>query len=109
MSVPISDSLFLDYLQCEYKAYLKLSGGSGVRGDFEKFQDKKNAEYRQQAREHFLTTGPTTAPSEVNSAFKDVKMQKLSVAINISISNHKYSMILDAAELASFSPSETSL
>ena len=100
MSVPISDSLFLDYLQCEYKAYLKLSGGSGVRGDFEKFQDKKNAEYRQQAREHLLTTGPTTAPSEVNSTFKDVKMQKLSVAINILISNHKYSMILDAAELA---------
>ena len=101
MSVPISDSLFLDYLQCEYKAYLKLSGESGVRGDFEKFQDKKNAEYRQQAWEHLLTTGRSTAPPEVTSTFKDVKMQKLSVAINISISNDKYSLILDAAELAS--------
>lgn len=56
MSVPISDSLFLDYLQCEYKAYLKLSGESGVRNDFEKVQDKKHAEYRQQAREHLLIT-----------------------------------------------------
>ena len=101
MSVPISDSLFLDYLQCEYKAYLKLSGESGVSSDFEKFQNKINAEYRQQAWEHLLTTGRTTAPPEVNSTFKDVKMQKLSVAINISISNDKYSMILDAAELAS--------
>jgi len=101
MSVPISDSLFLDYLQCKYKAYLKLLGESGGRGDFEKFQDKKTAEYRQQAREHLLTTRRTTSPLEVNSTFKDIKMQKLSVAINISISNDKYSLILDAAELAS--------
>ena len=65
------------------------------------FKIKKIAEYRQQAREHLLTTGRSTAPREVNSTFKDVKMQKLSVAINISISNDKYSLVLDAAELAS--------
>jgi len=99
MSVPISDRLFIDYLQCEYKAYLKLSGKTGVRTDFEKFQDKNQAEYRQRAREHLLITGRSTAPPAVNSTFKDVKIQRLSVAIDISISNDKYSLIIDAAEL----------
>ncbi|MBE0428162.1 MAG: hypothetical protein IBX72_16200 [Nitrospirae bacterium] len=99
MSVPISDRLFIDYFQCEYKAYLKLSGRTGIRTDFEKFQDKNQAEYRQRAREHLLITGRSAASPRVNSTFKDVKIQKLSVAIDISISNDKYSLIIDAAEL----------
>jgi predicted RecB family nuclease len=100
MSVPISDRLFLDYLQCKYKAYLKLLGKSGVKSDFEKFQDEKHVEYRQRAREHRLITGRSTPPPEVNCTFKDVQKRNLSIAIDISISNDKNSLILDAAELA---------
>ncbi|MBI4849936.1 MAG: TM0106 family RecB-like putative nuclease [Nitrospirae bacterium] len=37
----------------------------------------------------------------VNSTFKEIKKQTLSVAVGISISNDKYSLILDAAELSS--------
>jgi hypothetical protein len=41
MSAPISDRLFLDYLLCKYKAYLRLSGKSGIKSDFEKFQNEE--------------------------------------------------------------------
>ncbi len=101
MPVPISDKLFIDYLQCKHKAFLKLSGKSGVKSDFEKFQDENHAEYCQRARELFLITGGSTTISTVNSSFKEIKKQNLSVAVGISISNDKHSLILDAAEMAS--------
>lgn len=101
MPVPISDRLFLDYLQCKNKASLKLSGKSCVKSDFEIFQDENHAEYCQRARERLLTTGDSRAISTVNSSFKEIIKQKISVAVCISISNDKHSLILDAAELSS--------
>jgi len=51
MSVLISDKLFLDYLQCKYKAYLKFSGKNGVNDEYDKFLDNQNASYLRRARE----------------------------------------------------------
>lgn len=101
MPNPISNRIFVDYLQCKHKAFLKLSGKSGVKSDFEKFHDKNYAEYCRRARERFLIVDGNKTPPEVNSTFKEIKKQNLSVAVGISISNDKYSLILDAAELAS--------
>lgn len=100
MPVPISDRLFLDYLQCKHKAFLKLSGESGVKSYFEKFQDENHAEYCQRARERLSIASGTTSTSAGNCTFKEIKKQNLSVAVGISISNDRYSLILDAAELA---------
>ena len=105
MPVPISDKLFIDYLQCKHKAFLKLSGKGGVKSDFEKFQDENHAEYCQRVRESLLKNGSCTTISTVNRSFKEIKKQNLSVAVGISISNDKHSLILDAAELASHSSS----
>lgn len=100
-SPDISDRLFLHYLQCHHKAFLKLSGKRGVKSEFEIFQDENYAKYCKRARERLLITGGSTAISTVNSSFKEIKKQNLSVAVGISISNDKHSLILDAAELAS--------
>ncbi|RJO61759.1 TM0106 family RecB-like putative nuclease [candidate division WS5 bacterium] len=101
MPVPISDWLFGDYLKCKYKAFRKLSGESRVKSDFEKYQDENHAEYCQRARVRLLIAGGGTTPHAVNSTFKEIKKQTISVAVGISISNDKYSLILNAAELAS--------
>ena len=101
MPIPISDRLFIDYLRCKYKAYLKFSGKSGVKSDFEIYQDDKTAEYRQRAREHLLRAECNAEPFILTGTFKDVKKQNLSVATAISISNDKNSLILDAMELPS--------
>lgn len=101
MPIPISDRLFIDYIRCKYKAYLKFSGESGVKGDLEIYQDDKHAEYRQRAREHLLRAERNTEPFILTGTFKDVKKQNLSIATAISISNNKNSLILDAVELAS--------
>jgi len=101
MPIQISDRLFIDYLRCRYKAYLKFSGKIGVKSDFEIYQDDRNAEYRNRAREHLLRLERNTEPLILTTTFKDVKKQNLSFATAISISNDKNSLILDAIELAS--------
>lgn len=106
MSVPISDRLFLDYLQCKYKAYLKLSGKSGIKSDFEAFQDEKLIAYRCRAGEEFLKRNQIIAPTEANRQFKDIEKHNLIVAANVSIVNDRHDLILDAVELQSQSSAE---
>ncbi len=101
MSAPISYRLFLDYLQCRYKAYLKLSGKSGIKHDFEKFQDEKLIAYRLRAREHFLQRNQIIAPPEAISQFKDIKKYKPVVAASVSIVNERHALIIDAVEISS--------
>ena len=72
MSVPISDRLFLSYLQCKYKAYLKLAGKSGVKGDYEIFLDDQSSSYRRCAREHFQQSNQIIPLPESRPTFKNV-------------------------------------
>ena len=87
MPIPISDRLFIDYLRCKYKAYLKFSGKSGVKSDFEMYQDDKHAEYRQRARE--LRAERNTEPFILTGTFKDVKKQNLFIAIMDIVTAHR--------------------
>jgi predicted RecB family nuclease len=106
LSVPISDKLFLNYLHCKYKAYLMLSGKSGIKGDYEKFQDDQVESYRLRVREHFQQTNQIIPLAEAISTFKYLRKQKSGVATNVSIVNDRYDLILDAAELTSQAPSQ---
>jgi hypothetical protein len=103
MSVPISDRLFLNYLQCKYKAYLKLTGKSGVKGDYEKFLDDQSSSYRRCAREHFQQSNQIIPLPEATTTFKNVQKQKPAVATDVSIANDRHDLILDGVELASTS------
>lgn len=76
MSVPISDRLFLNYLQCKYKAYLKLAGACGTKGEYEIFLDDQSSSYRRCAREHFQQSNQITPHPEATTTFKDFKKQK---------------------------------
>jgi hypothetical protein len=53
MKSPISDGLFIDYLQCKHKAYLKQTGKIGIKNDWVKYQESRNDNYRQRARAYF--------------------------------------------------------
>ena len=55
MIISITNSLFADYLSCNYKAYLKVDGRSGKQCEYEKLQSNLTNEYRESAF-HFLTS-----------------------------------------------------
>jgi predicted RecB family nuclease len=103
MTVPISDRLFVAYLQCKYKAYLKLAGKSGIKGDYEIFLVNKNTSYRRWAREHFQQMHQIISSPEATKKFRDIKNQKIAVATDVSIANDRHDLIIDAIELASLS------
>ncbi len=99
MQIRISGKLFLDFLQCKQKAFLKLTGKNGVKTDFDKYQDENIVEYFKLARDRIIT-GDNAAISTANRSFKEIREHHISAAFGISILNDKHSIMLDAAELA---------
>jgi predicted RecB family nuclease len=51
----ITNSLFADYLSCNYKAYLKVNGRSGKQSEYEKLQINLTQKYHESIF-HFLTS-----------------------------------------------------
>jgi hypothetical protein len=78
MQVPISDRLFIDYLQCNHKAFLKLSGKIGVKTDFEKLRDENYTGYCRRARELLSKDGDIALPYGVDRTFKEIKKKSFS-------------------------------
>ena len=60
MSIPISNELFRDFLNCKYKAYLKLSGKCGQKSDYESLDIQLSEEYRRLANDHLLKSRSDT-------------------------------------------------
>jgi predicted RecB family nuclease len=56
VTVPITNDLFHDFLQCKYKAYLKLTGISGRESEYENLCTALLRDYRPQAEEHLLNS-----------------------------------------------------
>jgi predicted RecB family nuclease len=96
----ISNSLFLSFVLCRYKAYLKLSGQQGSKSDFAVLLDEKAASYRRLAQHHFHNRYKTISDGETITNFKDVRQQRLNAALNVSISTQNYDIILDAVQLS---------
>jgi len=107
MKSPISDGLFLDYLQCKHKAYLKQTGKIGVKHDWEKYQESRDEKYRQRARAYFEQNHQMVPNPPANMAFVEIRKQKLSAATDISINNDNYNLTLDAIEIPSQSSSRS--
>jgi hypothetical protein len=72
MDISISNELFLDFLNCRYKVYLKLTGKFGNKTDFEKFQNKMLQSYQHRAREHLLKSYGMTVSSDTSCELSEV-------------------------------------
>ncbi|MDO9462728.1 MAG: TM0106 family RecB-like putative nuclease, partial [Deltaproteobacteria bacterium] len=103
MSIP--GELFTDFLNCKYKAYLKHSGKSGKKSDFEKFQCTLLQGYQHRARVHLLTSYGITTTNEVVTAFSEIRKQQPPFAINVAVANDEASVVLDAIERNPKAPS----
>ena len=57
---PISNDLYRDFLNCKYKAFLKISGKCGQKSDYESLQAALLWDYRRQAEERLLRSLPST-------------------------------------------------
>jgi len=83
MSIPISNELFCDFLNCKYKAYLRLTGNSGEQSRFEQMNLGLLKGYRTVASERLLRSQSSGEICE--------KPQSLRNALE-----HGYAVITDA-------------
>jgi len=53
----INNQIFTDFLDCKYKAYLKLQGEIGQRSEYEELEASLSAEYQECAQKHVADSG----------------------------------------------------
>ena len=109
MAAPISNDLFRDFLQCKYKAYLKISGKCGQKSDYEKLDIQLSEEYRRLATDHLLRSrditetcqNPTNLPEALRHGYAIVTDGHATVD-NTSV--HFDALLLAAPRPASSTP-----
>jgi predicted RecB family nuclease len=74
MKSPIANELFTDFLNCKYKAHLKLNDESGQASDFGQLQARLSKEYRVRAAQRLvqshLTSDVSERPDSLSEAIK---------------------------------------
>jgi len=53
----INNQIFTDFLNCKYKAYLKLQGKTGQRSEYEALEVSLSTEYQKRAEKHVADSG----------------------------------------------------
>ena len=74
MKALISYELFLDYLKCQYKAYLKATGKPGIKSGFHELEVELKKDYVNRARENLSKSYPfnqiSRSPKSLITALK---------------------------------------
>ena len=98
ISTPISESIFAAFLMCKHKAYLKLTGTTGEKGDYEKLQLRLTREYHRKATAHVLGAEAARDNVEGPPSLLDAIKQGPALIVNTTAAVGGLSSRLDALE-----------
>ncbi len=74
----INNQIFTDFLNCKYKAYLKLQGKTGQRSEYEALEASLSEEYQKRVQRHVADSGilasKRTLEVESNVTFREGNM-----------------------------------
>jgi phosphoglycolate phosphatase len=87
----LTDDIFTAFLKCKYKAYLKLTGLSGEKSDYEQVQVMRSAEYRGAVSEEWRRRNGGAGVAENQTSLPEV-------ILDATISDAGESCHLDALE-----------
>ncbi|MFI5363631.1 MAG: hypothetical protein ACHQ49_16820 [Elusimicrobiota bacterium] len=93
----ITDDLFADFLDCPYKTYLKASGKSGSKSDFEKMQIGLSESYLPNARNHLLRRFGDDGPIGHDLPLGEMIKNRHSLATDIHLAAEGVSVNFDAS------------
>lgn len=96
MKARISPELFLDYLKCQYKVYLKATGKSGTKSDFQKLEVELKQEYVNRARNNLLNSYPTNQISRSPKSLINALKNNYKLIINAHATIENLSVNFDA-------------
>jgi hypothetical protein len=55
----ITNELYVDFLKCKYKAYLKVTGVSGTTSDYHELEVTLKTNFTTRAKQHLLESSPS--------------------------------------------------
>ncbi|MCX7425019.1 MAG: hypothetical protein NTW96_05245 [Planctomycetia bacterium] len=79
----ITNEIFSDFLQCRYKAYLRLSGRTGQALDTDNLRGQLLKDYRTRAREHLLGAYRDRAICPLGSSLSAVLGMRYDLALDV--------------------------
>ena len=68
MKTLITNELFLDFIECKYRGYLKITGATEPQSDLLDVSVRLSAAYHRQAREHLLRSYRDEGKQEIGRA-----------------------------------------
>lgn len=101
MTLQISNEIFANYLRCEYKAYLKLTGRTGQKTEYQKLQDRLLGQYRLGACEYLFSNRYKNETSLRNVPLSKLRKKHCKIAINVTATLNQFSVAIDALTLTS--------
>ena len=94
MTIRINNSMFIDYLKCKYKAYLKIIGETGEKTDYEILQNRLFNEYRESAANLIKSKWMSEKILKDSSLIQFIENNK-KLGINIREVSDEYDVIFD--------------
>ncbi len=102
MRINITNGIYLDFLNCKYKANLKMNGLKGEKSEYEKIETRFASKYRENVIHHM---GEKYCKKTVGShiPFTDLLESGLDIAYDINIKGKDYFVSCDAIFVVSLS------
>ena len=104
MSLPISTELFVAFLNCKYKAYLKATGASGTASDYEMIEASLDEKYPLRASRRLLEAIPVDRVVESPKSIDRAIQQGFHAVKNACVVTGDFSVRFDALLRSSASP-----
>jgi predicted RecB family nuclease len=97
----ISTELFAAFLNCKYKAYLKVTGVTGSVSEYEIMETSLEEEYRRRASRHLLQSVPRECVVESPKSIHRAVQQEFLAITNARVAADGFSVRIDALLLSS--------
>ncbi len=91
----VTNGLFVDFLNCEQKLYLRFRGKQGHESEYIALQNRLARQYREGSRLHFLQTHHADSTISTLNLFSEVIVNRLPVATNVTVTDRLTSTLID--------------
>jgi hypothetical protein len=97
MKTLITNELFLDFVECRYRGYLKITGASGPKSGLVEVSGRLRESYHSQAREHLLQAYRDEGKKVCTDAELSVVLaNRYDLAIDVTVTDANLSVRFDA-------------
>ena len=96
MTTPLSADIFRDFLHCQLKAYLRVSGTSGKRSNYQTLEDALDRDYHSRAKEHLLASHASNTSVEMPPSLTQAMQQGHGLILDATVASDRFTIRFDA-------------